>query len=204
MKDNRTFKDEAYGAMARFVKALANPTRLEMIDLLRNGEKSVEEIARATATTVANASQHLQILKKLNLVRSRKAGTYVYYSLAGTEVQSLWQLLLKLAYAHVPELHRLMHNKRKSLPHLDERPDPDRFFLLDLRPEAEFHHHHLPGAHNIPFDQLRERLAEIPRDKPIVAYCRGPFCTWADKAVRILRKQGYEAYRLIQDEGFEG
>ncbi len=204
MKDNRTFKDEAYGAMARFVKALANPTRLEMIDLLRNGEKSVEEIARATGTTVANASQHLQILKKLNLVRHRKEGTYVYYSLAEPEVQSLWQLLLKLAYAHVPELYQLMQNRRKGLPLINLKPDPDRFFLLDLRPADEFHHHHLSGAHNIPFDQLTDRLAEIPRDKPVVAYCRGPFCTWADKAVRILRKRGYEAYRLNQDERFEG
>lgn len=203
MKDNRSFKDEAYVAMARFVKALANPTRLEMIDLLRNGEKSVEEIARATGTSVANASQHLQILKKLNLVSNRKEGTYVYYSLARTEVQSLWQLLLKLAYAHVPELQMLMQNKRRGLPRIDE-PDPDRFFLLDVRPAEEFRHHHLPGAQNIPFDQLPDRLTEIPRDKPVIAYCRGPFCTWADQAVRILRKHGYEAYRLNQDEGFEG
>ncbi|RME35942.1 MAG: ArsR family transcriptional regulator, partial [Deltaproteobacteria bacterium] len=134
MKNSRAFKDQAYGAMARLVKALANPIRLEMIDLLRNGEKSVEEIARATGTSVANASQHLQILKKLNLVHSRKEGTFAYYSLANPEVGALWQLLLKLSYQHVPELHELVQNKRKRLPHFDGPPDSDRFYLLDVRP----------------------------------------------------------------------
>ncbi len=200
MKNSRNFKDEAYGAMSRLVKALANPIRLEMIDLLRNGEKSVEEIARATGTSVANASQHLQILKKLNLVHSRKEGTYAYYSLANPEVGALWQLLLKLSYQHVPELHELVQNKRRGLPRLDGPPDPDRVFLLDVRPKEEFAHSHHPGAHNIPLDELPDRLHEIPRDRPVAAYCRGTFCLWADKAVRLLRKHGYEAYRLNQDE----
>lgn len=199
MKHTSTFKEKAYGSMAKLVKALASPYRLAIIDLLRNGEKSVEEIAAAIGTTLANASQHLQVLKKLSLVYARKDGTFVFYSLAAPEVEALWHNLFRLSLRHVPELKSLLRNKRRGLPLIELPLDPSRFFLLDVRPEDEFRHHHLAGAHNIPLGELGRRMHEIPRHRPVVAYCRGPFCTWADEAVYLLAENGYEAYRLKQE-----
>ncbi len=200
VNNKRKFKDEAYASVASLVKALANPRRLEVIDLLANGEKRVEQIARQTNMSVANASQHLQVLKKVRLIEVRQEGTSMYYSLTSDDVTALWQMLLRLSYVYVPHLKELINQQRKGIPILSQVADFSQFILLDVRSESEFAHRHLPGAINIPLSQLPEKLDELPSDKPILAYCRGPLCTYADEAVRILRKHGFEAYRWIQPQ----
>ena len=199
--DKRTFKDEAYAAIAEAGKALASANRLEIIDLLANGEKTVEQIAAQTDISVANASRHLQILKRARLTASRRQGNHIYYWLSGRRAYAVWQALRSLALAEVPAVKTLLKDFREEMNSVGGRsyaewPADGSVVLLDVRPAEEFAAGRLPGALSIPLPELEARLAELPHEKTIVAYCRGPFCTYADEAVRLLRAKGYDAVRL--------
>jgi rhodanese-related sulfurtransferase len=199
----RAFKDEIYAAFAGVAQALANGHRLELIDLLAQAERRVEELAHLAGLSVANASQHLQVLRRAKLVRTRRSGTRVYYRLADDGAHELWRALRAFAEAEVPAIERLVHDyleDRQSLDALGADELRDRLrsgdvMLIDVRPEVEFEHGHIPGAHSMPIDELEARIVELPADREIVAYCRGRYCVYADEAVRLLRRHGLPARR---------
>jgi rhodanese-related sulfurtransferase/predicted transcriptional regulator len=206
--DKRIFKDKVYAMLANMIKAMANPHRLEVIDLLGQGEKTVEEIASETNVSFANASQHLQVLKAANLVAIRRQGNHIYYSLAHEEIYRSWQALRQMGLEHIAEMEKLVKDfreKRSSLEALkiDEllaRMKTKKIVLLDVRPENEFKRGHIPGAINTPVKDLSTDLKKLPKNKEYVAYCRGPFCVFADEAVQMLTKYGFKVKRL--EEGF--
>lgn len=199
---HRAFKDELYQAFARVGKALGSPKRLEMLDLLAQKERSVQELADAMSVSVANASQHLQTLVEARLVEKRSEGSYRYYRLADEEVFELWRALRELTHHHDPEVDAIVERYLGPRQPATES-DPDRLqdaseevVLLDVRPEGEYEQAHLEGARSLPIDAIDERLDELPEDKEFLVYCRGPFCTYSDQAVRLLRESGREARRL--------
>jgi len=199
--EKRVFKDNIYTAIAGMTKAFSNPNRLEILDLLANGEKTVEQIAVQTAITVANASQHLQVLKTSRLVKSRREGTFIWYTLNGPKAYAAWKALRDLALEQEPAVQVTLRQFRQEMHSpgslsYESRPGNDRVLFLDVRPTDEFAAGHLPDACSIPMDELPGRLAELPRDKTIIAYCRGPFCTYADEAVQLLHAHGFKAIRL--------
>jgi rhodanese-related sulfurtransferase len=202
---NRAAKVALFDEFARAAKALASGRRLELLDVLANGERTVEALAGEVALSVANTSQHLQVLRQAGLVTSRREGTSVHYRLAGPEVFELWRSLRTLA------AHRLAEVERLAAAYLGarDRLEPvtreelvrrleagDDLVVLDVRPAAEHAAGHLPGAVSIPVGELRWRLAELPTDREIVAYCRGPYCAFAHDAVELLRRAGFSARRL--------
>lgn len=205
---DRAAKDALYDGLAAAAKALGNGRRAEIVDVLAQGERPVEEIAEQIGQSVANTSQHLQQLLRAGLVRTRRAGTRVYYRLAGEQVAGLWAALRDVAAAHTAEIQRLADAylgdrsqletvTRAELKRRLRQPD---VVVVDVRPAAEFAAGHIPGAVSIPIDDLKKRLREIPADTQIVAYCRGPYCAYADDAVRLLRRRGRDASRL--EDGF--
>lgn len=199
--EKRTFKDTIYTAIAGMTKAFSSPNRLEIIDLLANGEKTVEQVALQTAITVANASQHLQVLKNARLVKSRREGTFIWYSLNGPKAYAAWKALRDLALEQEPAVQVTLRQFRQEMDSAgslsyEARAASDLVLYLDVRPPDEFAAGHLPDAHSIPVGELPQRLAELPRDRTIIAYCRGPFCTYADEAVQLLRANGFQALRL--------
>jgi rhodanese-related sulfurtransferase/DNA-binding transcriptional ArsR family regulator len=199
--EKRVFKNTVYEAVAGMTKAFSSPSRLEIIDLLANGEKTVESIAQQTGLSVANASQHLQHLKKGRIVTARREGQFVWYRLNGPGVKTAWKALRDLALASEPSVRATMQAYRASTgaPEavaLQQLPDDSDVVLLDVRPADEFAAGHLPKAVSIPVAELPHKLDTLPADKTIVAYCRGPFCTQADEAVALLRKKGFHALRL--------
>jgi rhodanese-related sulfurtransferase len=206
--EKRIFKDKAYSILATMIKAMANPHRLEIVDLLGQGEKTVEEIANETTMSIANTSQHLQVLKSANLVAIRRDGNFIYYRLAHEEIYRSWQTLRQLGIEHIAEMEKLIKDfreKRNSLEALkmDElltRMRSKNVVVLDVRPEEEFKNGHIPGAINIPLEGLSTKIKKLPKNKEYVAYCRGPFCVFADEAVQLLTKKGFKAQRLV--EGF--
>lgn len=182
-------------------KAFSSPNRLEIIDLLANGEKTVEQIAHQTAITVANASQHLQLLKNARIVKSRREGTFIWYSLNGPKAYAAWKALRELALDQEPAVQVTLREFRRSMdsPGSASYENPalnDQIFFLDVRPADEYAAGHLPDARGIPVKELPGRMDELPRDKTIIAYCRGPFCTYADEAVQWLNDNGFRALRL--------
>jgi DNA-binding transcriptional ArsR family regulator/rhodanese-related sulfurtransferase len=199
--EKRLFKDTIYTSIAGITKAFSNANRLEILDLLANGEKTVEQIAAQTSVSVANASQHLQVLKHARLVNARRQGTFIYYALSGRKAYAAWKALRNLALEQEPDVQRTLEQYRResdSLPgcHYAEIPPNEATLLLDVRPAEEFSAGHLGDALSIPIEELPERLGELPRNKTIIAYCRGPFCTYADEAVALLKANGFEALRL--------
>ena len=206
--EKRIFKDKAYSMLATMVKAMANPHRLEVVDLLGQGEKSVEEIANETSMSIANTSQHLQVLKAANLVEIRREGNYIHYKLAHDEIYKSWQMLRELGLKHIAEMEKLVNDfreRRNSLEvlKLDElitRMKSKNVVVLDVRPTTEFENGHIPGAVNIPIEELAKQLKKLPKNKEYVAYCRGPFCVFADDAVQLLTQKGFKAKRL--EEGY--
>ncbi|HEV2387917.1 MAG TPA: metalloregulator ArsR/SmtB family transcription factor [Candidatus Acidoferrales bacterium] len=204
----RAFKDELFRQFARIGKALASGRRLELLELLAQKERTVEELARLTDMSVANASQHLQVLRGARLVDSRKDGLYVKYTLADQRVFGLWQALRDLGEGRIAEIERVVHSfamDRKSLRAvtLDELRRGLRkgsVIVLDVRPAEEYGAGHIPGARSIPLAELRRRLRGLSKTREIVAYCRGPYCVLADEAVALLRSRGWRAFRL--EEGF--
>ena len=200
----RAFKDAMYGQVGRLAKAMANPHRLELLDLLANGAKSVEQIARETNLSVPNASQHLQVLKREGLVKAERSGNFMFYSLSSLAVYRLWRTLRDFSMQHSAELRRELDAFRArqgstqsiTLAELKGRRD---ILFLDVRPLQEYEAGHLAGALHIPIDELEGRIPDLPRNRLIIAYCRGPFCTYADEAVRQLLAAGLQAIRLEEN-----
>jgi rhodanese-related sulfurtransferase len=202
---DRAAKTALFDAFARAAKALASGRRIELLDVLANGERTVEALAGEVGLSVANASQHLQILRRAGLVASRRAGTSVHYRLAGPDVFELWRTLRALAASRLAEVERLAAAYLGARDELEpvtreelarRLQDGDDLVVLDVRPAAEYVAGHLPGAVSIPLAELRRRLAELPADREIVAYCRGPYCAFAHEAVELLREAGLAARRL--------
>jgi rhodanese-related sulfurtransferase len=206
--EKRVFKAGVYGGIAQMTKALSNSHRLEVLDLLAQGEKTVEAIAEEINASVANASQHLQVLKQARLVSTRKQGHFVFYSLANPSVFQAWQALRALSIRQLPDVERVVQDFRTERNTLEEisieelvgRLKADEVLLLDVRPAEEYQAGHIPKAVSIPPGNWEERLKGLPQDKDVVAYCRGPFCVFADEAVSYLKSRGYRATRL--EEGF--
>jgi rhodanese-related sulfurtransferase len=205
---HREFKDRLFEQFARIGKALASPKRLEILDLLAQGQRTVEEIARGTAMPVANASQHLQALKAVRMVESRREGLYAYYRLADEGVFRTWQAVRALGETRLAEIDRVVATFLEDRDALEavgttalmKRLSDGSVVVLDVRPEEEYRAGHIPGALSVPVDALEAALQTLPKDKEIVAYCRGPYCVFSDEAVRALSARGYRASRLT--EGF--
>ena len=201
---DRAAKTALFDAFARAAKALASGRRIELLDVLANGERTVEALAGEVGLSVANTSQHLQILRQAGLVSSRREGTSVHYRLAAPEVFELWRTLRSLAASRLAEVERLTAAYLGSRDELEpvtreelaRRLQDDDLVVLDVRPATEYAAGHLPGAVSIPVGELRRRLAELPADREIVAYCRGPYCAFAHEAVGLLRDEGFAARRL--------
>jgi rhodanese-related sulfurtransferase len=202
---DRTAKTALFDEFARAAKALASGRRIELLDVLANGERTVEVLASEVGLTVANASQHLQVLRQAGLVATRREGTWIYYRLAAPEVFDLWRALRTLAASRLAEVERLAAAYLGARDELEpvtreelarRLQDGDDLVVLDVRPAAEHAAGHLPGAVSIPLAELRRRLAELPTDREIVAYCRGPYCAFAHEAVAVLREAGVPARRL--------
>ena len=205
---HRPFKDRLYAEFASMGKALASAHRLELLDLLAQGERSVEQLAHELGQTLANTSAHLQVLRRARLVEADKRGLHVVYRLAAPEVFTLWRTLRDLGTARLAEIDRLVETyltDRASLAAVDLAElrrllEDGTVTLLDVRPEHEYQQGHIPSARSIPVAELERRLAELPRDREVVAYCRGPYCVYADEAALLLQQHGFQVRRL--EEGF--
>jgi rhodanese-related sulfurtransferase len=193
-----------FDALASVAQALGNGRRAEIVDVLAQGERSVDEIAREISQSVANSSQHLQVLARAGLVRSRRKGTRVFYRLASARVDDLWAAVREVAVRHVAEVTVLADEylgerggiEQLSAAELDERLARGDVVLLDVRPEVEYQAGHIAGARSAPLASLDSVVAELPRRREVVAYCRGPYCVYADDAVRLLHERGRKARRL--------
>src|SRR3954463_10669483 len=199
---SRSEKDALFEAIATMGKAFASPRRLELVDLLAQAPRTVDQLARASDQSTANTSQHLQALHAAGMVTRAREGTSVRYALVGDEVLALWLALRDASVARLAEVERAARDYlgeefdaigRDELIARLRRGD---VVLVDVRPAEEFAAGHIEGARSIPLDELEERLAELPDDREVVAYCRGPFCAYAHAAVRRLRATGREARRL--------
>ena len=201
---DRAAKDALFDGFADVARALGNGRRAEIVDLLVQTERSVEQIAGELGQSVANTSQHLQQLLRVGLVRTRRDGNRIYYSLASERVAQLWRVVREVAAEHVEELDRLAAAYLGDRSRLDimtrdelaERLRAGDVVVLDVRPEPEFRAGHIIGALSIPVAELSRRLRQVPKGQQVVAYCRGPYCVYADDAVRTLRGRGYSAARL--------
>jgi rhodanese-related sulfurtransferase/DNA-binding transcriptional ArsR family regulator len=202
----RDFKDRLYREFARIGKAIASPHRLEILEILAQGERTVESVATETGLSVANASRHLQQLRQAQLVLARREGLFVHYRLSGSEVVSLVLALRHTAEEHLAEVDRVVRDflgdrdgfEPVTPDELARRMSNGEVMVLDVRPEQEYAAGHIAGARSIPVADLSERLAELPREKEYVAYCRGPYCVYADEAVAVLRANGLKAQRLTE------
>lgn len=201
-------KRRLFDAFSEIARALSSGRRVEIIDILAQGERSVEEIAQEIDQSVANTSHHLQVLGRAGLVNSRREGTFIYYRLAGSEVELLWSSLRKVAEIVKPDLDRLAASylgdtedvEMLSREQLLEKMSRNEVLVLDARPSYEYHAGHLPGAWSIPLEELESYLGELPKTVSVVAYCRGPYCVFAPEAVRRLTEAGLVAMRL--EDGF--
>lgn len=204
----RAFKNKVYDELAKVTKAMANPHRMEIIDLLAQGLFQVEKIAAYTEMSIANASQHLQVLKRARLVEVTRKGNFILYHLADEKVFNAWRAIRELGMESNAEVEKLIKDYRNdhqslqpvTIEELREKLDSNEAVLLDVRPEEEYQRGHIHRAISIPVEQLSARINELSKDKEIVAYCRGPLCVFADEAVKLLRQKGYKAKRM--DEGF--
>ncbi len=200
----RLFKNELYDQFARLTKALGSGRRLELIELLAQGERTVEALAEETEQSIANTSQHLQVLRQARLVETTRAGNYIRYRLADDRVLRLWLALRDIGEARLSEITQLVrtflgdreHLQAVSGDELRRRLAERLVVVLDVRPAVEYEAGHIHGARSMPIAELRNRLKELPKSRAIVAYCRGPYCVFADEAVALLRRKGYKAYRL--------
>jgi len=203
-KPMSTFKQQLFEQFARVAKAMSNSNRLELLEFLAQGEHSVDALAKAAGLSVANTSQHLQLLRQHGLVLSRKQGKKVYYRLSGEDVTALFGHIRKVAERHLTDVQHLVDEFLLTRDNLEairseellERARADLVTVLDVRPEGEYQQGHLPGAINIPLAELENRLSQFNPAQQIVAYCRGPHCILAFEAVEQLREQGFKAQRL--------
>jgi rhodanese-related sulfurtransferase/DNA-binding transcriptional ArsR family regulator len=197
-------KRELFQQLALIGTALSSGTRLEFLELLAQGERTVDQLATMTGVSVANTSQHLQKLRQAGLVLGRKEGQYVFYRLASDEVVGLLETLGKVGEVHLAEVERIVRiyfaakDDMEPVPakELLDRARKGLVTVLDVRPPEEFSAGHLPGAVNIPIHELEKRLSELPKRKEVVAYCRGPYCLMSYDAVQLLRRKGLKARRL--------
>lgn len=206
--NKRQFKDKVYSELARITKSMANPHRMEIIELLAQGEFSVEQISEQTNLTIANASQHLQILKTAQLVAVNRKGNFIFYRLYNSNVFKAWKALRELGVERIAAVEKVVKEFRQSkfdvesvgINELIEKLASGKVTILDVRPDTEYRQGHIAGALSMPMHELAKRLRELPKRTEIVAYCRGPFCVYADEAVALLAQAGYKAKRL--EEGF--
>jgi rhodanese-related sulfurtransferase len=206
---NRLFKDAIYEQFARIGKAVSSPKRLELLDLLCQGERTVEVLAKESGLAIANASQHLQVLRATRLVETEKVGLFVVYRLADQTVCEFFRSMRVLAesrLAEVEQIKRRFLEGREGMQPVDrdgllELVRQEAVTVLDVRPVEEYNAAHIPGALSIPLKELKLHLAELSRDQEIVAYCRGPYCVLSVQAVEMLRAQGFNAVRL--EEGIQ-
>jgi rhodanese-related sulfurtransferase/DNA-binding transcriptional ArsR family regulator len=204
--DSRVFKDALYSQFARIGQAVSSPKRLELLDLLSQGEKTVEQLAGQTATAIKNTSAHLRALRQARLVETRRDGTYIWYRIADNGVAAFLLALEALGrrrYAEVREVAQSYLERRDTLEpiaaeELLHRLHAGDVTLIDVRPEDEFAAGHIPGALSVPVTELAARVHELPKRKEIVAYCRGPYCVFAVSAVELLRRRGYRARRMVE------
>lgn len=205
-RSQRRFKDEVYEQIARISKAAAAPKRLELLDLLSQGPRTVEILADLAGITVGNASQHLKILRAARLVDAQKRGLYVEYRLSDDEVANFFVALRTLAKSRLAEVERMTREyleRRNALEAVEgdelvRRVRSGAVTVLDVRPVEEYRAGHIPGARSIPMSELAGRLQEVPKDREVVAYCRGPYCVMAIEAVDLLRSKGFAAHRMEQ------
>jgi len=208
MDSDRAAKTALNEQFARVGKALASPRRIELLDLLAQGERSVEALAAAADMSLALASSHLQVLRASRLVESRRDGARIFYRLSGDDVFRLLAALRGVARARLAEVEQLVatyltaHDRLEAVSReeLSARLAAGDTIVLDVRPREEYKAGHVAGARSIPVEELEARLAELPADQEIIAYCRGPYCIYAPSAVELLRRHGYRARRLV--EGF--
>jgi rhodanese-related sulfurtransferase len=204
----RSAKARPYEELSRIGRALGSAGRLELLEILAQGERSVEVLSRHAGLSLANTSHHLQALREARLVEARKEGVFVYYRLTSPEVFRVVQMIRELGEQHIAEVDRIMRSyfgQRDELEpvgreELLERARTGTVIVLDVRPAEEYRAGHIPGAMSVPVDQLEQRLAALPADKEIVAYCRGPYCVMSYNAVEALRARGRRARRLV--DGF--
>ena len=205
---DRKLKDRIYWQFSRIGKVIASPQRLEIIDLLAQSERTVEVLANALSIPIANASHHLQAMRAANLVQARKEGTFVYYRLADPGVFELSRVIRTLAERHLAEVDRILRTYFQARDDLEpisrdellDRARAGEIVVLDVRPSEEYCAGHISGAVSVPVEELESRLAEIPKNKEVIAYCRGPYCVMALQAVQTLRSHGHLARRLV--DGF--
>lgn len=202
----RRFKDAIYEQLARLGKAIAAPKRLELLDVLCQGPRTVEALAEQAGLSVANASQHLQVLRAARLVDAEKKGLYVEYRLADAKVCAFFVSLRGLAQERLAEIDQVAREYFESRSAMEaveseellRRVRNGEVTILDVRPSEEYRAGHIPGALSMPLRELKSRLDELPKNREIVAYCRGPYCVMAVEAVDLLRKRGFEAHRMEQ------
>lgn len=205
-RSSREFTHDLFSQFARIGKALSNANRLELLELLAQGERSVESVANLADLTIANTSQHLQQLRQAGLVTSRKVGQQVYYRLNGDDVVDLLDVLHQVAEHHLAEVEKLIHTYLSVKDTLEpvranellDRARSGDVIILDVRPREEFAAGHVPGAINIPLEELEKHLDDLPKDREIIAYCRGAYCVLAYDAVAELREKGFMARRLLE------
>ena len=203
MSGHRAFKDALYAQFARLGHALASPKRIELLDLLGQGEKTVESLAEQVATPVKNTSAHLRVLRQARLVETRRDGTYVYYRLADDDVFRLLRTLETLGHRRLADVQQVVQaylDGRDALEpvtfqELRRLMREDDVTLVDVRPTDEYEAGHIPGAVSLPVSDLRRRLRELPKHREVIAYCRGRYCVYSLDAVTVLRKLGYRARR---------
>lgn len=201
---HRDFKDRLYGQYGRIGKALASPHRLELVELLAQGERTVESLAAEVGLSMANASQHLQVLRQSGLVETRRDGVFIHYRLADPAVFELCRALRTVAERRLADLERIVRDhfgdrssgELVSMDELLARARRSDVIVLDTRPASEYAAGHIAGALSVPVDDLSARLRRLPKNRDYVAYCRGPYCVYADRAVELLRKSGRRAKRL--------
>jgi rhodanese-related sulfurtransferase len=207
---HREFKDALYAQFARIGHALSSPKRIEILDLLGQGPKTVEELAEATATPLKNTSAHLRVLRQARLVETRKEGTYVFYRHANGPVELFLRALQGLGRERLAEVEQVtnqfLHSQDDlqpvTLTELRRRLRDGSATVIDVRPRSEYAAGHVPGALSVPVDELKRRMKDLPKSREVLAYCRGPYCVFSLDAVKVLRKHGYRARRT--DEGLPG
>lgn len=206
--ENQEFKNTIYQEIANIGKALANPYRLRILNLLSQDDYSVEQIANNIGISIANASQHLQVLKKVKLLKTTKKGHFIIYSLANNDVFSLWNTLQQFGLQNSLEIRATLQSFKQSNFKQVREITADEImgdeslndlYFLDVRPEKEFKKEAIANAISIPIAQLKDNLSQLPKNQQIVVYCRGPFCVFADEAVQYLQEKGFDAVRLQEE-----